>query len=215
VALELDHVFICVDDAPASERALADGGVQIGLRAIHTGQGTANACAFFDNAYLELLRLHDDHELHSDLVRPLGLHVRLRWRQTGASPFGIALRTGNSMPPVETWSYEARFLPRGGNIPIVTPPNAAHLPLIFLITPALPIRLQPPQEHRGKRRRVTRVKVSGTRVADLPEAVTTLCDRALIVLQQAPEHHLELDWDGAPAGERHDFRPALPLTLRW
>jgi hypothetical protein len=46
VALELDHVFICVDDAAEAERTLGDGGVQIGLRAIHTGQGTANACAF-------------------------------------------------------------------------------------------------------------------------------------------------------------------------
>ena len=133
----------------------------------------------------------------------------------GRVAVGIALRTGSMGLSVETWSYEAPFLPRGGIIPIVTPPHAAHLPLIFVIMSALPIRLQPPQEHRGKRRRVTRVTVSGRRVTDLEEAVATLCDPALVVFRQAPEHHLELDWDGATTGERRDFRPALPLTLRW
>ena len=54
-----------------------------------------NACAFFDNAYLELLWRHDDDELQSDVVRPLGLWERVRWEDTGASPFGIAFRPGD------------------------------------------------------------------------------------------------------------------------
>ena len=37
----------------------------------------------------------------------------------------------------------------------------------------------------------------------------------LLAIRQAPEHHLELDWDDAKAGESHDFRPTLPLVLRW
>jgi hypothetical protein len=133
--LELDHVFISVDDALAAEQALADFGVQFGLRAVHRGQGTANVCAFFDNAYLELLSRHDDQELQSNPVRPLGLWERLRWRQTGASPFGNALRTGDFEIPVNTWPYEATFLPPGSHIPIVTARNAWHEPLIFLIPP--------------------------------------------------------------------------------
>jgi len=34
-------------------------------------------------------------------------------------------------------------------------------------------------------------------------------------LKPAAEHHLELDWDGATSGGFHDFRPAVPLVLRW
>jgi len=34
-------------------------------------------------------------------------------------------------------------------------------------------------------------------------------------LKPAAEHHLELDWDGATSGEFHDFRPTVPLVLRW
>jgi len=215
MSLELDHVFICVDDALAAEHALADFGVQFGLRAVHGGQGTANVCAFFDNAYLELLSRHDDQELQSDAVRPLGLWERLRWQQTGASPFGIALRTGDFDMPVDTWPYEAAFLPPGKNIPIVTARNARHDPLILLIPPTLPIRTRLPQEHRGKRRRLTRVLVSGPRVSAMPADVARLCNPEILAIRQAPEHQLELDWDGASSGEFHDFRPTLPLAFRW
>ena len=213
--LELDHVFICVDEAPAAERALADFGMQLGLRAIHEGQGTANACAFFDNAYLELLSPRDDQELQSAAVRPLALRERVRWRQTGASPFGIALRAEDVEPSIDTWPYAAAFLPPGKHIPIVTAPNAGHAPLIFLIPATLPIRVRRPQAHRGRHRRLTRVMVSGPGVSAVPAEVRTLCDPEALAIRQAPEHQLELEWDGAGSGESHDFRPTLPLVLRW
>ena len=54
MALTFDHVFICSENPAEAERALADFGLQFSRRRIHRGQGTANACAFFDNAYLEL-----------------------------------------------------------------------------------------------------------------------------------------------------------------
>jgi hypothetical protein len=139
MSLELDHVFMCVEVAPAAERALSD----FGLR------------------------------------------------------------------------FEAAFLPPGKSIPIVTPRNAGHDPLIFLISATLPIRTRLPQEHRGKHRRLTRVTVSGPWVSSVPADVAMLCDRETLTVKQAPEHHLELDWDGASSGEYHDFRPALPLLLRW
>jgi hypothetical protein len=214
MSLDVDHVVICVDDAPAAERALTDVGLQFDLRAIHGGQGTANACAFFDNAYLELLSRHDDQELQSRAVRPLALWERLHWRATGASPFGIALR-GDLALPVDTWPYEAAFLPPGQSIPIVTAPHAAHEPLIFLIPATLPIRLRPPQRHRGKHRRLTRVAVSGPLISALPASIQRLCAAEVITVRPAPEHHLELHWDGAGADEYHDFRPVLPLVLRW
>jgi hypothetical protein len=215
MSLELDHVFICVEEAPAAERVLADFGLQFGLHAVHGGQGTANACAFFDNAYLELLSRHDDQELQSAAVRPLALWERVHWRQTGASPFGIAFRTGDLDLSINTWPYEAAFLPPGKSIPIVTEPNAGHEPLIFLISATLPIRQRSPEAHRGKHRSLTRVTVSGPRVSALSADVRILCDPDILAIRQAPEHQLELDWDGASSGESHDFRPTVPLVLRW
>src|SRR3989442_5398289 len=93
--LAVDHVFICVENPHAAERALADFGLQFGRRRIHQGQGTANACAFFDNAYLELLWRHDDDDLQAEVVRPLGLWDPGRVRQAAAAPLAFALRAWN------------------------------------------------------------------------------------------------------------------------
>src|SRR5262245_21644096 len=130
MSLEIDHVFVCTDDAPEGERVLADFGLRFGRYAVHDGQGTANACACFDNAYLELLWRRDADELQSERVRPLGLWERIRWRHTGASPFGIGFRASDDAAALETWPYEAAYRPEP--IPIVTPRDAWHEPLLFL-----------------------------------------------------------------------------------
>jgi hypothetical protein len=219
VLLDVDHVFICVEDALAAQRVLGAFGLQFGRRVVHGGQGTANACVFFDNAYLELLWRHNDQDLQSEVVRPLALWERLRWRHTGASPFGIAFRPGDGIP-VETWPYEAPFLPAGATIPIVTPRYAAHEPLVFMsLVSQAPATLrpdrQPPLEHRGGRRRLTGVTVSGPQASAWSRGIRMLSDLGVLALQESDEHRLELDWDGGRSGEFHDFRPTLPLLLRW
>jgi len=218
--LAVDHVFICVENPHAAERALADFGVQFGRRRIHQGQGTANACAFFDNAYLELLWRHDDDELQSEVVRPLGLWERVRWRETGASPFGIAFRPENSEVPVETWPYPAPFLPAGANLPIVTPRFRWDEPLTFISpTSQAPVtwppERQPPLDHRGGHHRLTAVMVCRPEGQEISEGLKELCKLGALALKPSAEHRIELEWDGARRGESHDFRPALPLVLRW
>jgi hypothetical protein len=215
--MKIDHVFICVDDPPAAERALADFGVQFGRRAVHVGQGTANACAMFDDAYLELLWRHDDRELASEVVRPLGLGERMRWRETGASPFGVALRPGEEGIPVETWPYFAPYLPAGAHLPIVTPPHAWREPEVFFMTLPLPSPLPPerrPVAHRGAHRRVTRVTVSGPRLSSCSPGLAALAGLGVFAVSEAAAHLLELEWDGGRSGDVHDFRPTLPLLLR-
>ncbi|MGH7563005.1 MAG: VOC family protein [Gemmatimonadota bacterium] len=215
----LDHVFICTDDPRSAERALADFGLRFAQRVIHRGQGTANACAFFDNAYLELLWGHDNDELQSEVVESLALWERVRWRETGASPFGIALRPDGDVE-VDTWAYKAPFLPAGASIPIVTPRSECHEPLVFLIlgsqAPAtLPLERRPPLEHRGRRRLLTGVTVFGPMPPRRSPGLDALCDLGVIAIRPAAEQHLELEWDSATCGELHDFRSVVPLVLRW
>src|SRR4051794_1439467 len=132
MSLSLDHVFICPVNPDAAERVLTEFGMQFSPHGIHRGQGTANVCAFFDNAYLELLWRHDDDDLQSEVVGPVGLWQRVRWMETGASPFGIAFRPDDSEVTVETWPYQAPFLQAGASIPIITPRFQWHEPLTFI-----------------------------------------------------------------------------------
>jgi len=212
MALTFDHVFICSDNPQAAERALTDFGLQFSRRRIHCGQGTANACAFFDNAYLELLWRHDDDELQSEVVGPVGLWQRVRWRETGASPFGIAFRPEGNEVPVETWPYLAPFLPAGANLPIVTPLFRWQEPLAF-ISPAsqapvtLPPERQPPLDHRGGHHRLTGVTVYKPDGQEISEGLKELCNLGALALKPAAEHRIELEWDGARRGESHGFLP--------
>ena len=221
--LELDHFFICTPDASAAEDALVEFGLHFGGRGVHRGQGTSSAGAFFDNAYLEIICRRDDAELQSDLVRPVGLWERLRWQETGASPFGISFRpVGDAAlsPDVETWPYAAPYLPPGAHIPIITPRHAWREPLIFLSTvsqapSSLPPERRPPLEQRGHRRRITATRLTQPHIADHSAGLRTLCEAGLLTIDEAPEPHAEMEWDGGLAGESHDFRPILPLTIRW
>ncbi len=220
MSLSFDHVFICCENPDAAEHVLTDFGLQFSRRGIHRGQGTANACAFFDNAYLELLWRHDDNELQSEVVGPVGLWHRLRWRETGASPFGIAFRPENSEVPVETWPYPAPFLPAGANLPIVTPRFRWDEPLTFISpTSQAPVtwppERQPPLDHRGGHHRLTAVMVCRPEGQEISEGLKELCKLGALALKPSAEHRIELEWDGARRGESHDFRPALPLVLRW
>jgi hypothetical protein len=96
VAVELDHVFICVNrGAPEAER-LVRFGLCEGASNVHPGQGTANRRFFFRNAMLELLWVENPLDAQSEQTGPTQLWERWSGRQTGACPFGIIVRPANN-----------------------------------------------------------------------------------------------------------------------
>lgn len=125
---ELDHIFFATAEPREVEQFLSRAGMVFEPPRAHPGQGTANVCAVFENAYFELLFLNEPSEIGSATVQPLGLNERIHWRDTGACPFGLCFRSAGSDEsvttlPFKTWGYEAGYLPKGKTIPIVTPPN--------------------------------------------------------------------------------------------
>ncbi len=102
----------------------------------------------------------------------------------------------------------------------MTPRYEWHEPLIFLSLVSqrpdtLPSEGRPPLEHRGQRPQLTAVRVAAPQVSPFSLGLRTLCNLNLLAVREATEHHLELDWDGGSSGEFHDFRPTVPLVLRW
>lgn len=135
--LELDHVFVLVPPGAAeARRALAALGLRESFARDHPGQGTSNLCYCFDNAYLELLWLRDRAEAERPPVARTRLSERARWRETGASPFGIALRRAvddgaDGGLPLESYDYEAPFLPAGVAIPVARSSDDPRQPFLF------------------------------------------------------------------------------------
>lgn len=134
----LDHVFFFVappgpNADPPELSALAALGLAESFRRPHPGQGTANACFCFDNAYLELLWIADRDEAATCGLARCDLLARAGWRRTGASPFGIALSHEDPAAefPFPHWHYRPSYLPPGMSIPVATASDDPRQPLLF------------------------------------------------------------------------------------
>lgn len=128
MTIDLCHLIVFVADRAAAEQAFAACGLVPSFTRGHPGQGTANLCACFDNAYLELLWCEDESELISSPVVRTRLAERARWRETGASPFGIGLR---GKLPFPSWEYRPPYLPEGMTIPVALASEDPRQPFIF------------------------------------------------------------------------------------
>lgn len=132
--LELDHLFVFVEASDAQPGGVAFErlkaiGLEPSFTRRHVGQGTANLCYAFDNAYLELLFVVDEVELAASPLNRAGFAARAAWRNTGASPFGIACR-GGALPGV-SWIYRNRDFPPGVSISIADESDDPILPFVF------------------------------------------------------------------------------------
>ncbi len=199
----LDHVYVfCRPGAPEAARLEAIG-LRVGRSRRHLGQGTANRCYFFGNAMLELIWVEDERAVRSDLVRPLGLWERSRWRETGASPFGFCLRLRPGvLLPVPSFEYAPPYLPAGMVLHVPREQDLQQ-PLVFAMrAPWSP----PPTEHPLGDARVTRC-ISTQPV--LPPVDLDVYEARL------GAHHFEIELDGPGGTNVLDCATELPLVLRW
>jgi hypothetical protein len=101
--MELDHLFCFVEPDGAAIAALETQGLAVSYRRDHIGQGTANACFVFDNAFLELLWLTDATDACSPAIARTKLWQRSQWQNQKTCPYGLAWRGGQT--DIETWAF--------------------------------------------------------------------------------------------------------------
>ena len=149
--MELDHLFVFLDEnSPEAER-LRDGGLTESFRREHQGQGTANQCFCFDDFYLELLWVTDAEALEREPTRRTGLLERSNWRETVASPFGLSWRLDDKKdePAGGFWDYKPAYLPNGGAIPVALESGDPRQPFLFQSPNNAAPRDWPPARHGG------------------------------------------------------------------
>lgn len=118
MALQLDHIFVCVDPGAPEAAALIDAGLVEGPANVHPGQGTANRRFFFERGYLELIWVQDEGEARSQATARTRLWQRWNGRAGAANPFGIcfASEAGVQAAPFPFWRYQPAYLPRDVSI---------------------------------------------------------------------------------------------------
>ena len=221
--IELDHVFICTAvGAPEAEQLIAFGLTE-GSPNCHPGQGTANRRFFFANAFLELLWVEDPAEAQSEIVRRTGLWERWSRRGRDASPFGVGLRpiTGTeAVVPFPAWEYRPPYLPEPLAIHMADDSEAVAESLLFYLAfgrranPDDPARRQPREHRLGVRDHVgfgSPVEEAGPRRNTEPSRNSAKG----LSFAAGSEHLMEVSFDDQRQGKTADFRPALPLILRW
>jgi hypothetical protein len=207
----VDHVFVfCDRDAP-ERRHLIAAGLQVGVQREHRGQGTANACFGFRDAYLELLWLADEAGARDVMVKPLGLQERARWRESNASPFGVCLRPGaaGETTPFAAWPYRPGYLPAGTSISMACNSGVIGEPMLFAIDrPFQPFGVP----HALADRRLAEVVIT---VPDLaPMSLLRELSVPTLQLRDGDAHLLELKF-AEPVGRHLDLRPHLPAVIAW
>jgi hypothetical protein len=217
--MEIDHIFICVRPGAPEAEALARFGLVEGSGNAHPGQGTANRRFFFDNAFIELLWLADAAEANSEATRPTMLFQRLTGEAAQVSPFGLCFRPsgGEKRAPFPSWQYRPAYLPPGLAVDVADAPAAE--PMWFFLAfggrpdAAAPARRQPLQRPGGLRQITSLRLTSPGRGAASPAMAAAAA--AGVEVREGAGHLLEIGFDHETAGRAHDFRPALPLLLRW
>lgn len=197
----LCHVFVFVSLGAPEAEALREAGMVESFRRRHPGQGTANSCWCFDNAYLELLWVENADELASTQIRRTGLAERADWRRTGAAPFGIGLR---GKAPFPTFDFRAPYLPEGSVIPVALASGDARQPFMF----RSPGELRPDQwtdglagERQQSAGLAEIVGLSLTLSAAPSEALRRLEREGIVSLARAVDSRMELtisQTDGSP-----------------
>jgi hypothetical protein len=222
IAFELDHLFVFTNvGAPEADR-LVSLGLTEGSRNVHPGQGTANRRFFFRNAMLELLWVSDEQEAQSEPIARTRLWERSQWRRTGASPFGICLRSSDGETaalPFETWSHRPPYLPTGIEIAVAASTSPGE-PMLFAISfggqpDAAPPDRREPIEHPLGVREITDVRVTLTGDGPFTPSLHAAQQLGIASFVRDRDHLMEVTFDNASRGEAADLRPRLPLTLRW
>jgi hypothetical protein len=224
MAVELDHLFIFTSaGAPEVDHFLASGFTE-GQSNIHPGQGTACRRVFFHNAYLEFLWVHNEQEAQSEMVKPLRLWERCRYRETGSSRFGLILRPAQQIgeptaPPFESWAYCPPFFqPLEINV-AVNSTNTGE-PLLFFMPfgkrpDIYPMERRQPLEHSAGAKEITGLRLTLCSAGAISKPLTVAENLGIVSIAHGAAPLGEVIFDNWKRGQVQDFRPGLPLIFRW
>jgi hypothetical protein len=213
---EVDHVFVSVSRGGEEADRLVGWGFEEGPPNTHPGQGTACRRFYFENAYLELAWLEDEHEASSPGVDRLGLVQRMG-RVRGASRLGVAMRpTGPVRDPLPfaVWTYEPPYLEGGRSVPVATSSRLLGEPLLFFLpwerewtAPVLP--------HPNGAGVVTRISMTVAPGRSVSPALQWLHESERVHVEVGSSELFTLELDRGRQGESGTLGPGAPLRLVW
>jgi len=232
--LEVDHVWIvCTPNAPERAALEAAGFRFSPVVNRHEGQGTASVTADFENGFLELswpdpsVSVAPGSEKAAEKFRN-----RTEWRTSGWCPIGVGFRrisASNEPLPLPVWSIKPGWLPPGTSIEILTPRDDTHSPSLFITPRELSASDDPKAAAERMKeagistfaqpigvKRMTVVRFLRPPGYQPIEAMTYLESHGVLKTSEPGETWtVELTFDDGAQHKTRDFRPQLPLVIRY
>jgi hypothetical protein len=211
--LSLSHAWIVVP-AGAPQRALLEkAGFRIDPTVNrHDGQGTASITVEFENGFLELI--YPDPSVPISEANKAGaekFRLKSEWRATGYSPIGIVFDRTSSTPatlPFPTWKISADWMEKGTFIEMMTLKDMPKAVSLSISSHANRPTVSAPH-------RLTAMRVVAPSADRLPPAADYIAAQGVMRFDVGADWLLDLTLDAAKRGITKDFRPELPLIVRY
>lgn len=229
--LEFDHVWLVVSKNAPERAALEQAGFTVspGLNE-HKGQGTASVTIDFDNAFLELLWPDADVAIEPGYERAREkFQQRMLWRTSGWCPIGIGMRRTDAsnapLPLSNTWSISPEWMLPGTAIEILTPRDDKTSPSLFISPPDLSAKdkeanrnssgAAAKSKHMIGVKQVTDIRLISPRKYRRIEALKYVQNAGIMSLDRGSEWAIEITFDNRRKKKKKDFRPGLPLIIKY
>ncbi|NJR16422.1 MAG: hypothetical protein HC785_12405 [Calothrix sp. CSU_2_0] len=229
--LEVDNIFICVERMPKPE-FFQKAGLNIADTPMQQKErGTASQIIFFENFYVEFIWIEDEVAAEIYAVRTgIDFVGRCNWRQTGVSPFGIALRqkpdATNSANEDEDDIWQKQ--PQASEILLSFSSDnlvAQNEPLCFMIPDAiaLPTLLKnfpnfqaEMASHELGVKRMTGIEVTATLTNPLTQPLAMLVESGEVQIEQGHFPAIQLTFDNHVQREIiNAWEIGIPMTLKY
>lgn len=210
--LELDHLFILTTQPKEAGDCLVKLGLKESFSRDHKGQGTSNRRFEFSNGMLELLYIRDENESRTGPAS--GLHLPERTQTSTASPFGLImtkLHNDEGDMPFDGWAYQPDYFPApnafhvGDNSNQLNEPLCIYVPFMGPKTRGTAI---------GGFTRLSKVEI-GVPSQPWSSPLTQTNNAERLTIFENDRHLAIVTLDGGKHGLSKDFRPALPLVIKW
>lgn len=222
--LEIDHISIFDLDNLSSVFFLQNLGFYCSEQVIERRlQGTVSTVFFFENMYLELVHLSDRNMAKNfEVERGINILTRADWRQTGASPFGIGLRSRPTLTPPKSNIRNIEVANHNNfsteNIALIEEPLCFSIPNNLALTTWLdPLNINHQQltSHPLGIKKLTNANLTISSNEKLTNVVAVLEDNNVFTIKKGSSPLLELQFDRAARGEIIDVRPVLPMIISY
>ena len=215
--VQFDHLWIVVSrDAP--ERAILE---KAGFRVSpevnkHDGQGTASVMVEFHNSFLELMWPDPTVSINPGMERAAEkFRQRMLWRTSGWSPIGIVMHRVSDDPiPFPTWSISPAWMAPGTAMVMLMPRDDSTSPSLS-VHPATTGQEARAMQHPIGVKNITAIRLIEPKSYQPIEALPWLEKQGALKIDRGSAWAVELTFDKGAKGKRKDFRPDLPLLIRY